>query len=259
MTSTRLKTSIVYPDTDGAPMAESDIARDYLIYSVETLSLYFQERKDVYVSGNLFIYNEKGVPDAVVAPDAFVIFGVSNRQRMSYKVWEEGGKMPDFILEITSSSTRNQDQVEKPQKYARMRVAEYFQYDPSGDYLQPQLKGSHLVEGKYQPMQAEVREEGILSIHSQVLGLDLRLVEGKLRFYEPQTGKKLLSYKEIELARQQAESARQQAEQEREAEARSRREAIPRLMEMGLSLEQVAAALGLSVQEVSQYIESQLG
>ena len=42
MSKIRLKTAIVYPDGDGAPMAESDQARDYLTYSVETLQLYFQ-------------------------------------------------------------------------------------------------------------------------------------------------------------------------------------------------------------------------
>jgi hypothetical protein len=61
LTSSQLKTPIIYPDTDGAPMAESDPARDYLIYSVEALSIYFQNRDDVYVSGNLFIYYKQGV------------------------------------------------------------------------------------------------------------------------------------------------------------------------------------------------------
>ena len=47
---------VFYPEGDGLPIAESDPARDYLIYGVEALSLYFQTRSDVYVSGNLFIY-----------------------------------------------------------------------------------------------------------------------------------------------------------------------------------------------------------
>ena len=37
-------------------------------------------------------------------PDAFVVFGVENRQQMSYKVWEEG-KGPDFVLEVASPNT----------------------------------------------------------------------------------------------------------------------------------------------------------
>ncbi len=245
-----LKTPIVYPDTDGAPMAESDPARDYLIYAVEALSLYFQEREDVYVSGNLFIYYKQGIPDAVVAPDVFVVFGVSDRKRLSYKVWQEGGKTPDFVLEVTSATTRNSDEEEKPQKYAQMEVAEYFQYDPTGDYLQPQLKGSRLVNGKYQPLRGKVLEDGTLSIHSQALGLDLRLVDGELRFYEPSTGRRLLSYQELEQARVAESQARQQAEL-------ALREAIPRLLGMGLSAEQIAEALGLTVEQVRQVVQQQ--
>lgn len=238
LTSSQLKTPIIYPDTDGALMAESDPARDYLIYSVEALSIYFQNRNDVYVSGNLFIYYKQGVPSAVVAPDVFVIFGVPNKKRLSYKIWEENNKVPDFILEVTSLTTQENDEQEKPLKYAQMGVREYFQYDPTGDYLQPQLKGSHLVNGSYQPIPGTILPDGILSINSEVLGLDLRLIEGELRFYDPQTGKKLLSHQETEQARQQAEQARQ--------------EAIPRLRDLGLTAEQIASALSLSVDEVRQ-------
>lgn len=240
-----LKTDIVYPDSDGAPMAESDPARDYLIYGVEALNIYFQNRADVYVSGNLFIYYKKGVPSAVVAPDVFVVFGVEKKKRKSYKVWEEGGKVPSFILEVTSATTQENDEEQKPKTYARMGVLEYFQYDPTGDYLNPQLKGLHLVEGEYQLITPNFLANGVI-IYSQVLGLDLRLIEGELRFYHPQTGERLLSPEETEQARRQAEQALQQ-------EAQARRDAIPRLLGLGLNVEQVAEALSLSVEEVRQF------
>ena len=44
-----------YPSSDGLPMAESDAARDYLIYGVEALSLHFQDRRDAYISRNSWI------------------------------------------------------------------------------------------------------------------------------------------------------------------------------------------------------------
>lgn len=97
---------VTYPDSDGLPMAESDATRDYLIYGVEALDSYFQENANVYVSGNLFIYYEQGNPKAVVAPDVFVVFGVEKKKRPSYKTWEEQGKIPDFVLEITSKVRR---------------------------------------------------------------------------------------------------------------------------------------------------------
>lgn len=237
----KLSTKIEYPDTDGLPMAESDFQREYLTYAVEVLRIYFQNHADVYVSGNLFIYYEQGNPKAVVAPDVFVVFGVAKRDRFSYKLWEEENLAPDFILEITSKSTVSEDQGVKRGVYAFLGVREYFQYDPTGDYLDPQLKGLRLVEGNYLPMPATVLSNGSRVLTSEVLGLELRLQADSLRFYNPVTGEKLLTHQESEQARREAEQARV--------------EAIPRLLELGLSFDQVAGALGLSVQQVKQAIQ----
>lgn len=252
-------TEIEYPDTDGLPMAESDFQRQYLSYAVEVLRIYFQNHADVYVSGNLFIYYEQGNPKAVVAPDVFVIFGVARRDRFSYKLWQEENKAPDFVLEITSKSTLSEDQGVKRGVYAFLGVREYFQYDPTGDYLEPQLKGLRLVEGNYQPMPTTVLPDGSLVLMSEVLALELRVQADSLRFYNPATGEKLLSHQESEQARTEAEQARMEAEQARvEAEQarveaeRALQEAVLRLLQLGLSVEQVAGALGLSVQQVIQ-------
>lgn len=188
-------------------MAEGDAQRKVLTYCTEALGIYFQDRPDVYVAGNLFIYYEEGNPNSVVAPDAFVIFGVSNQERRSYKTWEEGNKTPDFVLEITSKTTRVQDQGAKKGIYAFLGVAEYFQYDPTGDYLSPRLQGFHLSEGNYFPIAPTALSDGFLSIHSEVLGLDLRVnSDGQFRFYNPVTGSKLMTHREAEQARLSAES-----------------------------------------------------
>jgi Uma2 family endonuclease len=233
----------IYPESDGNPMTESDPTRDYLIYSVEALGIYFQDRFDVYVSGNLFIYYEQGVPDVVVSPDVFVIFGVEKKKRQTYKAWEEGNKLPSFVLEITSKTTRSNDEQDKPQKYQRMGVLEYFQYDPTGDYLQPPLKGSRLVENRYEPIPAVILADGSTSLYSESLGLDLRLASGELSFYDPQTNTKLLTHAETEQARQEELQARQEAE-------RARYAAIPHLAAMGLNVEQIAVALSLLIEQV---------
>ncbi len=204
MTLTPLKTPIVYPEPDGSPMAESDPARDYLIYGVSSLKLYFQNRRDIYVSGNLWLSYEQGVPDAVVCPDVFVVFGVENRQRRSYRVWEENGKTPDWVLEVTSSSTHRKDDMEKPNIYAQMGVCEYFQYDPTGDYLNPPLKGRRLTKNGYEIITPNPLEDGMLSLPSQVLGLEMRLLpDSRMRFFNPQTGEYLRSPSESERERVQ--------------------------------------------------------
>ena len=252
VTTDNLKTTVVYPDSDGQPMAESDPARDYLIYAVEALNIYFQNREDIYVSGNLFVYYRQGVPSAVVAPDVFVVFGVPKRKRMSYKVWQENYQVPSFVLEITSLTTQENDEKEKPRKYAEIGVQEYFQYDPTGDYLRESLKGSTLLSGRYQPLKKNVLADGTVSIHSEALGLDLRISEGELRFYEPKSNRKLLSHQETELARQQAQLEKQQAQQ-------SLSLAIARLQEMGLTSQEIADSLNLSVAEVEKILAQSSG
>ncbi len=256
----QLKTEIIYPISDGEPMAESDPARDYLIYGVETLDIYFADQPDVYVSGNLFIYYTQGIPSAVVAPDVFVVFGVEKKKRLTYKVWQEGGKLPSFVLEITSATTRENDERDKPLKYASLGIQEYFQYDPTGDYLDQQLKGRTLVNGVYQDLPMQMLEGGEQSIQSHILQLNLGLVNGELRFFEQTNGRrKLLSHKETEQARQQvtaelqqSEQARQQTEVKLQQSEQARQQAVFKLLALGLDQEQVAAALGFTMDEVEQ-------
>jgi Uma2 family endonuclease len=185
-------------------MAESDVQRKPLTYAIEALDIYFQNRPDVYVSGNMFIYYEEGNPEAVVAPDVFVVLGTAKRERSSYFLWREP-KGPDFVLEITSRRTRSQDQGPKRGTYAFLGVREYFQYDPTRDYLVPPLQGRRLVGEQYAQLPTRTLPDGTLTLHSDVLGLDLRLTGNALHFYDPTTEQPLLTHREAEQARQEAE------------------------------------------------------
>jgi Uma2 family endonuclease len=223
-----LKPAIHYPDSDGLPMAESDFQRGPLTYAVEALSIHFADRPDVYVSGNLFIYYKEGDPEAVVAPDTFVVFGAPKRRPNSYRLWQEG-KAPDFVIEITSEATHAKDQGPKRGTYAFLGVREYFQYDPTGDYLVPQLQGLRLSGMNYHPMPAQTLPDGTLALHSEVLALELRLIDGELRFFDPASGRKLMSHAEAEAARREAEEATfREAAARREAEEATFREAAAR-------------------------------
>jgi Uma2 family endonuclease len=222
------------PLEDFEPMPEGDKQRRNLSYATEALKLWFEKLSDVYVSGNLFIrYEENGV-EKRVAPDIFVIFGTSNEDRVSYTVWEEDGKVPDFVLELTSKGTVTKDRKQNPLIYRDLGVKEYFQYDPSGGSLKPtSLQGVRLVNGKYVPIAASTLPDGTLSLHSEVLGLDLHLYPNLgFRFFDPISNQILRSYAEAEFervfeqrARFQAELARSQAELERSFEHQARLEA----------------------------------
>jgi len=233
---TQIEEEIEYPSSDGEPMAESDITRDYMTYGVESLKLYFQGRSDVYVSANSFVYYEERNNQAVVAPDVYVVFGVAKRQRDNYKVWKENGITPQFVLEITSETTKDKDQETKPEIYKKLGVREYFQYDPSGDYLNPILQGVRLVNNQYEPIEANNISFDTLWLYSEVLGLELHVISGELRLRNPQTGEFLKTHREEQqgrLAEQQgrlveqqgrlaAESAFQQSEQARRLEQQAR-------------------------------------
>ena len=229
-------TDIYYPYSDGQPIAESDFQLKPMIYAIEALSAHFQERADVYVAGDMFVYYEEGNPKAVVAPDVFVVIGAPKHDRFSYMLWKEP-KAPDFILEITSKSTRGEDQGSKRGTYASIGVSEYWQYDPTGDYLSPPLQGLRLVGENYERLPATVSKGGFMSLHSAVLGLEFRLENGKLRFYDPATDQNLLTRQEIEQARRQAEQARSEAEIQLQQEQAARKTAENRIAELEAQLQ----------------------
>ena len=167
-----------YPDSDGLPMAESEFQFNPIVYAVGALRNHFQNREDVYVVGNLMLYCEEGDRSASVAPDVFVVFGVSNHQRRTWLLWQEG-KAPDWVLEVTSRRTRQVDQGRKRELYARLGVSEYWQYDPTGDYLDPPLQGFELLPGgRYGAALALEEADGAQSAYSPVLGLNLCLDAG---------------------------------------------------------------------------------
>ena len=206
--------SIEYPSSDGKPMAESGFQLIPMRYAIDALRRHFRSRSDVYVSGDMFLYYQRGNPKAVVAPDVFVVVGTSNDTRHSYFLWEEP-KGPDFVLEITSRSTRQVDQGPKRELYRNLGVREYWQFDPTDDYLEPALQGLQLSAGEYLRIPASELADGTLTLHSTVLDLDLRLPRGELQFYDPATRRSLLSSTETEREWHRAEQERQHAEQER--------------------------------------------
>ena len=176
-------------------MAESEYQLHPLIYAISSLKAHFQSRQDVYVVGDMFLYYEKGDPAAVVAPDVFVVLGADNHLRDSYMLWKEP-KGPDFVMEITSQSTRSRDQGTKRGLYEYLGVTEYFCFDPTFDYLKPPLCGYRLQDGQYKPITPTILTPAHVVLDSQTLGLSLRLLDGEFRFLEPQTGRVLINYAE---------------------------------------------------------------
>ena len=215
-TLSRAAVEVEYPSSDGKPLAENDPQLAAILYGVGALRVHYAGRSDVYVSGDLLIYYEEGNPRASVAPDVFVAFGVEDRERMSYRVWEEG-KGPDFVLEVASPSTWQEDVGRKRDVYAELGVKEYWIYDPTGEHLKEALWGYRLAGGGYERQPLVESVDGTQSLYSETLGLDLWAKGGKMRFRDPETGLDLLSHDE-EHDRAEREAAARRAAEERIAE-----------------------------------------
>lgn len=208
----------LYPDTDGKPMAVSDNHRRVLTRILQLLEEFFRENPDVYVSGDLLMYYIQGDPRKVVAPDALVSFGIGQKRRRTYLVWQEG-KTPDFVMEMASETTYRNDLTQKMSLYADLGIPEYFLCDIEALYLPFSLMGFTLVDGVYEPIRAA--PDG--SVHSSILGLDFHLHLDEIRLYNPATQQWVLTPEEAAEVRADRESARadQEATARQQASARA--------------------------------------
>jgi Uma2 family endonuclease len=212
------------------------------------------------------------------APDWFYVPNVppniDGQIRRSYVLWREH-IAPLIALEFASGngdeerdrtplSRTDEGVVTKPGKfwvYERvMRIPYYGIYQVNNG----RLEVYRLIDGYYQLL--ELNQRGHFPIAP--LGVELGLWQGSyqnqtmlwLRWWDEEGNLLLIGDERAELERlrgeqqreREQERLRESAEQARQAEFQARRDAIPRLLGMGLSAEQVAEALSLSVEEVSQ-------
>ena len=217
----RAAQTLVYPESDGEPMAETGRHVRALLDMIDMIDWHFRDTPDVHVSGNMFLYYEEGNPRKVISPDVFMVRGVAKKELRTYKTWEQQPYL-DFVIEFASPSTFTRDFAEKKEIYEQiLRVKEYYIYDPYHE-IQPSFIGFRLVEGSYEEI---AFVEGRLP--SETLGLELGERDGALRLYDPVKGtwfgpgrehvaEAETRASEEALARQEAESRAQHAEAELE-------------------------------------------
>ena len=205
--------SIVYPSGDGEPMADNDWQWIAMADTALTLRNRYVGRADVYVASDMLVYYRVNDVSARVAPDVYVVFGANgNHRRYSWLTWREG-KAPDFVLEVASPRTWQQDAGRKRDIYAAMGVTEYWRFDPRGEFFVPELIGEQLFGGEYRRLSLHADADGILRGHSALLGLDICVRPGlELRLYDPVAGQWLLAPEESYAAHQTSEAARRTAE-----------------------------------------------
>lgn len=217
---------IDYPESDGKPMGESDIHREWMIRVYELLRYRYREQR-VYIGSDLLVYYEEGDPRKFIVPDVFFVLDCEPGRRRTFKTWEEN-RSPEVVFEVTSRSTRRQDEVFKPKTYARIGVQELFLYDPTADYLDPAVQGFRF-DGD-EAIRMTPGPSG--SLRSEILGVELSLDNARLILSDTQSGHPLPTEAEAERA------AREEAESRADAEATARRAAEQELQRLRDELRQ---------------------
>lgn len=219
--SPQTEAEIVYPSSDGEPVAETFVHLYALLVTLEVLRQYL-EGQQATVLGNQFLYYAQGFPRLRVAPDVMVIFNVEPGGRDNYKTWEEG-EVPAVVFEMTSKGTENQDQVFKKTLYEQLGIQEYWLFDPKGEWVEGQLQGYRLRGDTYEP---------ITDGRSEPLKLRLQIEGQLIGFYREDTGEKLLIPAELATALREESVARQQAEQRAEQERQRAEQAEAQLEQL---------------------------
>ncbi|RIK40616.1 MAG: hypothetical protein DCC55_14555 [Chloroflexi bacterium] len=223
-------TEIIYPESDGLPMAENTKQYDWITLIKGNIDIIFAADPNVFVAGDLFWYPVEGHPEIRQAPDVMVVFGRPKGHRGSYLQWREDNVAPQVVFEILSPGNTVVEMNRKFRFYEQYGVEEYYLYDPdTGDLQGWRRLVNHLI--------SIAEMDGWVSPR---LGVRFVLSADGLVLYQPD-GAPFLGFVELaelaEQAEELAERARARAEQAEsraeQAESRAARLAA-RLRELGV-------------------------
>lgn len=204
-------------------MPETDHHHRAIVLLESLLKELFASESNVY-AGVPFLYWVPGNNLVAAAPDLFVVKGLPNEPRATYKTWEEDGRTPNVVFEILSPKTSARDRGTKVRIYQdELRVPEYVLFNPIKRRGRLQLTGYRLDGGRYREIEAV---NGRLP--SEELNVHLEVTGALLRFYDPVEGRLIPTPSEraAEAEERAAEAATRAAEAEErasEAEARAAR------------------------------------
>jgi Uma2 family endonuclease len=216
---------IVYPESDGLPMADNSKQFRWIVMLYGNLAGQFRDRADVFVSGNQNWYPVEGHPEVVNAPDVYVVFGRPKGDRPSWKQWEEGGVPMTVVFEVLSPSNTVHEMADKLAFYDDHGVEEYYVFDPDHNHLQAFLRKGEVL----------IRVRKVDGFASPRLGIRFDLSGEEMVVYRPD-GSRFLTFEELkavqELAQQQRDQAQQRADEAQQRAEQAERRAA-RLAELG--------------------------
>ncbi|BAT55490.1 hypothetical protein NOS3756_44770 [Nostoc sp. NIES-3756] len=127
--------NILYPDSDGKPMADNTEQFRWIVLIKENLEILFASNDNVFIAGDLLWYPIRSQLIAPVAPDVMVVFGRPKGKRGSYRQWQEDNIPPQVVFEILSPSNDSKEMDRKLEFYDTYGVDEYYLYDPESFQL----------------------------------------------------------------------------------------------------------------------------
>jgi Uma2 family endonuclease len=204
--------AIVYPESDGQPVAENTRQFEWIVTIKGGLDALFADNPDVFVAGDLLWYPVRGQPHIRRAPDAMVVFGRPKGHRGSYRQWEEANIAPQVVFEVLSPGNTAEELHDKFTFYTEHGVEEYYLYDPEhGDLQGYQRQGSTL-----QPISP------MIGWVSPRLGIRFAYAAEDELILERPDGERFRSYLELEQERLQERREREAAQREYQQERRER-------------------------------------
>lgn len=199
------KPEIIYPDSDGEPMAENTKQFRYIVMIEGGLEAQYRDDPNVFVAGDLFWYPVEGDPTIRTAPDTLVVFGRPKGDRGSYMQWVEDHIAPQVTVEVLSPGNRAPAMAEKLRFYEKYGVEEYYVYDPDHGKLAGWLRRGDRLEAI--PI--------MIGWVSPRLGVRFELAGDDLRLYGRDNAP-FATYVEIVEQRDKERQEREHAEKERE-------------------------------------------
>ncbi|MBW4440193.1 MAG: Uma2 family endonuclease [Plectolyngbya sp. WJT66-NPBG17] len=196
------QSNIVYPESDGKPMADNMLQFRWIVTIKENLELLYANDDRVFVAGDLLWYPIEGNNSLCQAPDALVVFGRPKGDRRSYQQWKENNLLPQVAFEILSPSNRLKEMTKKFKFYDDYGIEEYYIYAPDN----VDLTGWIRSEGQFQVI------EDLNGWTSPRLGIRFELQPETLELYRPD-GDRFLTFVELGQAKAKLE---QQLDQERQ-------------------------------------------
>ncbi|WP_435183924.1 Uma2 family endonuclease [Cylindrospermopsis raciborskii G7] len=203
-----IASEIVYPESDGEPMADNTRQFTWIVKIKENLEILFKYNADVFVAGDLFWYPVKGSNKIKLAPDTMVVFGRPKGHRGSYRQWEEDNIPPQVVFEILSPGNTQDEMDKKKLFYLKHGVEEYYVYDPDRISLEVSIRENNSFK--------EIKDFSVWT--SPRLDVRFDMTGDELVIYYPDGGRflspvELSNYAEQE--NQRAERETQRAEREK--------------------------------------------